>query len=247
MRRALRATLSLAGAAIVVAGGAYKAMGDPGPISMPSFTPSSVEQVDDQPTAAPTPTGDYAAALATLNTLPVKGRAPKTGYSRAAFGKAWTDDVTVEGGGNGCRTREDILARDLVDVTYAPGKKKCKIQSGTLQDPYTGKTIFFQRGEKTSAAIQIDHLVPLANAYQTGAQQLSASEKANFANDPRNLLAVDGPENEKKSDGDAATWLPSNKAYRCQYVSAQIRVKSIYHLWVTPPEKSAMERVLSAC
>ncbi|MBO1756450.1 DUF1524 domain-containing protein [Allobranchiibius sp. CTAmp26] len=187
------------------------------------------------------------AALATLATLPVKGRAPQTGYDRAQFGQAWTDDVTVPDGHNGCDTRNDILSRDLTSIIYKPSTRNCAVATGTLHDPYTGRTISFTRGESTSTAVQIDHVVALSDAWQTGAQQLSSEQRQNLANDPRELLAVDGPTNEAKGDGDAATWLPPNKSFRCTYVADQVQVKSAYHLWVTPAEKAAMTAVLTHC
>ncbi len=188
-----------------------------------------------------------AEARTVLDTLPVKGRAPKTGYARNQFGDNWTDDVDVEGGHNGCDTRNDILGRDLTDPAFQPGTRDCVVLSGTLADPYTGKTIDFVRGKNTSNAVQIDHVVALSDAWQKGAQQLTPRERANLANDPRNLLAVDGPANQQKGSGDAATWLPSNKSFRCTYVAKQIAVKAAYRLWVTQAEKDAMIRVLDGC
>lgn len=125
--------------------------------------------------------------------------------------------------------------------------ENCTVLSGTLDDPYTGKTITFKRGADTSAAVQIDHVVALGDAWQKGAQQLSAEQRKALANDPLELLAVDGPANQQKSDGDAATWLPSNKLFRCQYVARQVAVKAKYHLWVTQAEHDAIARVLSSC
>lgn len=186
-------------------------------------------------------------ALAALSTIPVKGRAPKTGYSRDEFGQRWSDDVPVEGGHNGCDTRNDILLRDLENVTFKPGTRECVVLSGTLHDPYTGETIEFTRGQDTSSAVQIDHIVALSDAWQKGAQQLSEDERRAFANDPRNLQAADGPANQQKGDGDAATWLPPNRSYRCTYVARQVEVKAAYQLWVTQAEHDAMTRVLSAC
>ncbi|MYR08554.1 DUF1524 domain-containing protein [Gordonia sp. SID5947] len=215
-----------------------------------STTTSSTEPTL-QPVAATAATTVSANAadgsLAKLETLAVKGRAPKTGYSRDQFGQSWTDDVSVAGGHNGCDTRNDILRRDLTAITVKPGSNGCAVQTGTLDDPYTGATIAFQRGVRTSSAVQIDHVVALSDAWQKGAQQLSALERRNFANDPRNLQAADGPANQQKGDGDAATWLPSNKSYRCAYVSRQIDVKALYRLWVTQAEKDAMVRILGSC
>ncbi|WP_299569415.1 DUF1524 domain-containing protein [uncultured Williamsia sp.] len=191
--------------------------------------------------------GAATAALAMLETLPVKGRAPKTGYTRAQFGQAWSDDVDVALGHNGCDTRNDILRRDLTAIVAKPGTRDCVVLSGTLADPYTGRPIAFTRGERTSEAVQIDHVVALSDAWQKGAQQLSAEERRDFANDPRNLQATDGPTNQQKGDGDAATWLPPNRGYRCTYVSRQVEVKAAYRLWVTAAEKDAMARTLTSC
>ncbi|PYI66460.1 HNH endonuclease [Arthrobacter livingstonensis] len=182
-----------------------------------------------------------ATALAVLETLPVKGRAARTNYDRSAFGEAWLDADF-----NGCDTRNDILRRDLQDTTFEKGSL-CQVRTGTFHEPYTGQTVTFQRGATTSAAVQIDHLVALGNAWQTGAQQLTAVQRQSLANDPLNLLAVDGPANVEKSDADAATWLPPEKKFRCQYVARQISVKAAYRLWVTPAEKAAMARVLGPC
>jgi hypothetical protein len=203
------------------------------------------------PTATPVVTVSAAPAankaLATLDTLKVKGRAPKTGYDRALFGQAWTDDVNVDSGHNGCDTRNDILRRDLTNIALKPGSNGCAVQSGTLADPYTGTTIPFVRGQQTSSAVQIDHVVALSDAWQKGAQQLSAAQRADIANDPRNLQATDGPTNQQKGDGDAATWLPPNRSYRCTYVARQVEVKAAYQLWVTQAEKDAITRVLGSC
>ena len=198
-------------------------------------------------TADPVPVeaADGSAELAMLDALPIKGRAPKTGYSRALFGQAWSDDVTVPGGHNGCDTRNDILRRDLVDIEIKPGTADCVVTSGVLDDPYTGTTIVFQRGRGTSQAVQIDHVVALSDAWQKGAQGWDELTRRNFANDPLNLQATSGPINEQKGDGDAATWLPPNKSYRCAYVSRIVAVKSGYGLWVTQAEHDAIERILT--
>jgi hypothetical protein len=170
-----------------------------------------------------------------------------TGYSRAQFGPAWTDDVTVPGGHNGCDTRNDILRRDLTHVAIKAGTHGCVVSSGVLRDPYTATVIAFTRGQRTSSAIQIDHVVALGDAWQTGAQQLSLPVRTNMANDPLELLAVSGPVNDQKGDADAASWLPPNKAFRCSYVAIQVAVKIRYHLWVTAAEHAAIARVLAAC
>ena len=177
-----------------------------------------------------------------LDSLPVKGRAPKTGYTRAQFGQTWADVNR-----NGCDTRNDILKRDLTDVVFREGTRNCVVESGTLIDPYSGATINFIKGEKSSMEVQIDHVVALSNAWQTGAFKSTLERRTEFANDPENLLAVQGRLNSQKGDGDAATWLPPLKKYRCTYVSKQIAVKAKYGLWITAPEKAAMKNILAKC
>jgi hypothetical protein len=181
-------------------------------------------------------------ASAVLETLAVKGRAPKTGYDRSQFGPAWSDVDR-----NGCDTRNDILNRDLTSIIYKSGTHNCLVLSGTLSDPYSGEEISFLRGVATSSDVQIDHVVALSNAWQTGAFKLTYERRLAFANDPMNLLAVKGRLNSQKGDGDAATWLPPLKSIRCAYVAQQIVVKAKYGLWVTPPEKAAMVGLLSKC
>jgi hypothetical protein len=174
-----------------------------------------------------------------LEKLPVKGRAPKTGYDRDLFSDGW-------GNISGCDTRNFILKRDLTSVTWRSGEN-CIVATGRLVDPYTGQTIKFVRGVKTSLAVQIDHVVAVSDAWQKGAQQISSVSRYFFYNDPLNLLAVYGPTNSAKGDGDAATWLPPNKSYRCAYVARQVAVKAKYKLWVTSAEKSAIQGILKKC
>ncbi len=180
-------------------------------------------------------------AIQEIEKLEVKGRAPKTGYSRSAFGPQWSDVDR-----NGCDTRNDILKRDLTSIVFRERTRDCVIERGVLSDPFSGQIIEFQRGEKTSSLVQIDHVVSLSNAWQTGIFQMSQRVRTNFANDPLNLLAVKGSLNSQKGDGDAATWLPPNKPFRCAYVSRQIQVKVKYGLWLTKPEKEAMLRILQS-
>ena len=203
-------------------------------ITAPQTTTTTEPSATNEPPA--TVTGSTK-ARDILETLVVKGRAAKTGYTRTQYGEGWTFI------GN-CDTRNIILNRDLTSVTVS---QACKVQSGVLNDPYTGTSISFVRGPESSDDIQIDHVVALSNAWQTGAQQLDQSVRISLANDPLELLAVDGSANQAKGDGDAATWLPANKAFRCQYVARQIAVKAKYKLWVTAAEKSAMQTVLAHC
>jgi hypothetical protein len=185
--------------------------------------------------------GSAAKALAALQ---VRAKGTMSGYTRDAFGPAWSDDTSDPDGHNHCDTRDDILTRDLTQVTYRSGH--CTVATGTLHNPYTGKTIHFVHGPK-SDAVEIDHVVPLADAWTVGAAQMTATQRMDLAEDPLELLAVDGPTNESKGDGDASQWLPPNTGYDCSYVARQIAVKAKYRLWITPAEKAAMQKVLKGC
>lgn len=252
----IAALLNAAVAVLVAIGLILPAPTEPAP-ERPSVTTSTAptqegpteERTEEKHADEAAPAPDIAEALTALDSLEVKGRAPKTGYEREEFGQAWSDDVTVEFGHNGCDTRNDILRRDLdpESLVLKEGTHDCVALSGTLHDPYSGQDIEFQRGAQTSSAVQIDHVVPLADAWQKGAQQWSPEKRRDFANDPRNLLAVDGPLNQQKGAGDAATWLPPNKGFRCEYARRIVEVKAAYELWVTEAEKDALSRLLHAC
>ncbi len=261
--------LVLAAAAITLTGctptaplAGPSAAGSSPPTALPSPVPASPVPTSPVPTSpVPTSTAPSSAAtsaepsvaelsraaLATLDTLAVKGRAAKTGYTRAEFGQRWSDAVDVEYGRNGCDTRNDILRRDLRETVAKPGTRGCVVESGILDDPYTRQTVEFTRGAQTSNLVQIDHVVALSDAWQKGAQQLPPQRRTELANDPRNLQATQGRINQSKGDADAASWLPPNRSYRCTYAARQIAVKAAYDLWVTAAEKDAMTRVLSDC
>ena len=213
------------------------------PVVTPTVTEMVTEVVTETVEVAPEPTSPARELLATLE---VKGRAPMTGYDRALFGQAWSDDVRVPGGRNGGVTRNDVLRRDLHDTVIRPGTHGCLVESGTLLDPYSGETLEFVRGPR-SAEIQIDHVVALADAWQKGAQAWDEDTRRDFANDPANLLAVRGDLNQQKGAGDAATWLPPDTSFRCDYVSRIIGVKATYGLWVTEAEQEALSRELMRC
>ncbi|MDZ4090728.1 MAG: HNH endonuclease family protein [Arthrobacter sp.] len=244
-RRSRQAWALLAAAALaVVAGlgwfftaGQFAAVGPPtdGPREAPVLAAGWMNPV---PAVRAVPRG---AASALLDTLPVKGRAGRDNYDRSAFGQAWLDVDR-----NGCDTRNDILRRDLSGTEFT-GESRCRVAGGTFREPYTGRQLTFRRGAGSSAEVQIDHVVALGDAWQKGAQQLTAAQRESLANDPLNLIAVDGPANQDKSASDAATWLPPNKAFRCHYVARQVSVKAAYRLWVTAAEKDAMRRILATC
>jgi len=206
--------------------------------SMPS-TAATPQAPAPAPTPATTTPGDVTALLATI---PVKGRAPGTGYDASqAFWGMWqyTD---------GCSTRNLILARDLTQVTYL-SPTSCIVDTGVLHDPYSGAIISFQHGSAPgeSDAVQIDHVVSRMNAWVTGAFTWTPEQRYAFANDPLDLLAVDGAVNQAKGNADAASWLPPNKAFRCQYVTIQVEVKAKYGLWMTKSEHDAIAGILASC
>jgi hypothetical protein len=206
------------------------------PTATASAAPPRTSASPGRPREAAAP-GSASTLLATLR---VAGRGPKTGYSRAQFGPAWQD---VDH--NGCDTRNDVLNRDLTDRTWRAGTHGCVVLSGLLAEPYTGRVVTFSKARASD--VQIDHAVALSDAWQKGAAGWPAGERLAFANDPLELLAVDGPANESKGDGDAATWLPPYKGYRCAYVARQVAVKSKYQLTVTPAEHDAIAGVLAGC
>jgi Protein of unknown function (DUF1524)/Excalibur calcium-binding domain len=272
--RAVATAVAVAGGVAVVAGGALAGTGPTSPASVSvagvdasSTTSSTTSESSTTTTASspsvsatiatPTPTtttrqvsleeqaiseAEAGTALAALAGIRVAGRAPKTGYDRANFGQAWADVDR-----NGCDTRNDVLRRDLKAYTLKAGTNGCLVLKGTLHDPYTGRSIAFVRGQSTSIEVQIDHVVALSDAWQKGAQSWSKAKRTAFANDSLNLLAVDGPTNGSKGDGDAATWLPPVKSNRCAYVARQEAVKLKYGLWMTNAERTAVARILSTC
>lgn len=174
-----------------------------------------------------------------LEKLEVKGRAPKTGYKREEFYKTWPKI-------DGCSLRQRIIRREVGESAKLDSDN-CTVLKGEFDEPYTGEHVVFQEKTEFSKNIQIDHVVALSDAWQKGAQYKSSEERYAMATDPLNLLAVDASANQGKSDGDAATWLPRNKGFRCQYVARQISVKYKYGLWITEAEHEAMTKVLQTC
>lgn len=155
-------------------------------------------------------------------------------YRRAAFGEAWDN-------GGPCDTRDEILDRDLTDKTYVP-IKRCPdaVATGTLRDPYTGTVIAFQRGPKTGAAVQIDHIVPLGYAWDMGAWAWPDEERQRFANDPQELLAVQGKANDDKGDSPPGRWMPPNAGFTCGYATRFIAVLRAYSLPVDPASSTVL-------
>jgi len=181
---------------------------------------------------------DEAKARDLVEKVSVKGRGPKTGYDRERFGYAWMD--TAEGvplARNGCDTRNDLLARDGRELTYRSGSD-CVVVAMRLHDPYTGKDMAWKKAE--ASKVQIDHVVPLSYAWQMGAARWDDTKRRRLANDPLNLLPVDGPANGAKSDSGPASWLPPNKAVRCSYAVRFAQVAVEYEMPVTTADKDIM-------
>jgi hypothetical protein len=225
-------------AALAVLAALATAACTPGQLGATAPAADAVSEAAEQASAGAPAAGQSAADV--LATLAVKGRAPQTGYDRDQFGPQWSDVDR-----NGCDTRNDVLARDLTGEAFKAGTQDCVVVSGTLVDPYTAQTIAFVRGSGSS--VDIDHVVALGNSWQTGSFTWDEARRTAFANDPLNLLAVDYSANRQKGDGDAATWLPDNRGYRCAYVARQVAVKATYGLWVTSAEHDAIARVLDGC
>ena len=163
---------------------------------------------------------------------------PPEKYNRVEqFGPAWKD---VDH--NGCDTRNDILARDLA---VKDKRNACVVTAGQLADPYSGERIDFRK--KDASKVQIDHVVALENAWQSGAYNLTQEDREALANDPDNLLAVNGHDNMAKGSKSADQWMPPNSAYACTYASKQVQIKSRYALTVTTPEKQALADALATC
>ena len=211
-----------------------------------AINPASYEQIFSEPSldidAIAVTAADSSAPLASeiLEKLEIKGRAPKTGYSRSEF----YDDWPIV---NGCSLRQRIIYREFGESAKLDTENKCNVLSGEYDEPYTGEHKVFAEKSAISKGVQIDHIVALSDAWQKGAQYLPKETRYAIATDPLNLIAADASANMTKSDGDAATWLPSNKKFRCQYVARQVSVKYKYGLWVTQAEHDAIAKILTNC
>jgi len=195
----------------------------------------------DIPTVAP-----GVDVLAGIPEVPVRIRSYD--YRRDAFGETWTDDNPAPGGHNGCDTRNDILDRDLVDKTYVSIKRCPKaVAMGTLYDPYTNATVAFTRGAQVGAAVQIDHIVPLALAWDLGARNWTDDMRLRFANDPANLIAVEGQANQDKGDSEPAAWMPPNHAFWCQYAVQFANMLRGYGLPVDTPSAVVLRDAAATC
>lgn len=224
--------------------GSYEPADDPVSATAPDYNASAEEtplisNPSDNTAPANPSSSNAPLALDVLEQLAVKGRAPKTGYSRDEFYSDWPKI-------SGCSLRQIILKRELGDAATL-ADDNCTVLAGTFTEPYTGQTLTFTEKSQLTKGLQIDHIVALSDAWQKGAQAISKDERYQLATDPLNLIAADSSANQQKSDGDAATWLPANKSFRCQYVARQVSVKYKYRLWVTQAEHDAIKNILTAC
>lgn len=127
--------------------------------------------------------------------------------------------------------------------------KRCPnaVATGTLHDAYTNTTVAFQRGAKVGESVQIDHIVPLAYAWDMGAYGWPFPERLRFANDPANLLAVEGQANQDKGDSPPAQWMPPNAAFACQYAMQFIAVLRGYQLPVDQASAGVLRQAAATC
>jgi len=230
------AVLTLAGGCAIVA---------PGPVAPDAAAPPATTPTDateaSVPPVPPVPRG-------LLDGLRPVDRAPADvpAYRRDAFGTSWAD---VDG--NGCNQRDDVLMRDAVPGTVRVDRQgRCDhdVLAGTWRDPYTGATIVLDdlKDPAQAQAVQIDHVVPLAEAWISGAAQWSPRRRLRFANDLDGLLAVDGPTNAGKGADDPASWRP-RKAFQCAYAARWIRIKARWDLGVDASERAALREQLATC
>lgn len=182
-----------------------------------------------------------------LDALEVRDR-PKgaADYVRDAFGSPWTDIDH-----NGCNQRDDVLLRDARPGTMTvqrQGRCDHDVLAGTWVDPYTGRTLVFTdlKDLSQAQAIQIDHIVPLAEAWVSGADTWNPERRLAYANALFDLLAVDGPTNASKGASDPAAWRP-RKGYQCQYAIRWIAIKQHWSLAVDPSEVRALKEMLGFC
>lgn len=179
---------------------------------------------------------------AQLDALRVVGGTSEADYDRGLFGQAWYDEDR-----NGCDTRNDILGRDLTSVATKPGTGGCKVLTGQLEDWYSGTTVDFVSGQGTSELVQIDHLVPLSWAWRHGAEHWDSTTLRAFSNDPLNLVATTGQQNQQKSDSGPGDWLPASDAAQCRYVQRFTQVLHDYDLGVNLRDRAMMRGVLAEC
>ncbi|GAA1770077.1 HNH endonuclease family protein [Streptomonospora arabica] len=231
-----RRTPRIAAALLAAAGAAAGCDALPGTDSAdPTAAPAPSAQ-QPAPGADPPASADVEQAIADLSEAEVGPEGSGAGYEREEFGSSWTDTDD-----NGCPTRHDILARDLRRLRVADD---CTVTRGVLEDPYTGRRIEFSAEDPME--VQIDHLVPLALAWRTGAVEWDRDMRVEFANDPDNLIAADGPANQSKGDSGPGEWRPY-PPFRCTYAVAYVDVVDEYGLRLPSADRAALEEMLGDC
>lgn len=212
---------------------------EPAPGSIRSRVPPLRDPRGLHPGLTRVPQSMLAAARRLIAKVRTAARGPKTGYTREKFGPAWADTAAGDAwAGNGCDTRDDILRRDLAQITFRPGTNRCVVATGRLRNPYRGTTIAFTKTHAT--LVQIDHVIPLSLAWQMGAAHWTLTKRKLIANDPLNLLAVDASSNASKGDSSPAEWLPANATIRCAYSVRVAQVARRYNLPLTRADKRTM-------
>lgn len=208
--------------------------------------PSSADQVGTVPGATAAQQlgngigGTSGQAVDDLSGLTVKAKGSMTGYDRDLF-PHWRDASTwgwpVEPNDD-CDSRSAALYRDGEDVGMS---STCTKLTGTWVDPYGG-------GKYDAASdIDIDHVVPLGNAWATGAADWDEDERTAYANDPEVIVSADDSLNQSKSDQDPSEWVPPNEDAACLYATRWVLVKDKYDLWVTSAEKTKLSSMLETC
>jgi hypothetical protein len=205
-----------------------------GVIAVAASTALLLPNLDVDADTAPLP------ASTSTSSQPSPAATAAADFSRDLFGPRWADVDR-----NGCDTRNDILSRDLIDVVYKPGTNDCVVLTGILHDPLTGETVTFTRTSEGYQPVQIDHIIPLAVAWSSGADSWTAEQREHFANDPANLQATTA--NQSKGDSTPSKWLPAGDAAACTYSTRYLEVAVDYALEISAADRSALDRALTRC
>lgn len=174
--------------------------------------------------------------------VPGYDRSCKSGHS-CVFGPAWSDDVDVQWGHNGCDQRSDLMRDKLAQVELKAGTNGCVVARGVLHDLYTGRTVTYERAGNTE--VVADHVVPLAAAWDLGAAQWTPAKRRDFANDPRNLILTTRSANLAKSDKTPGEWMPARGL--CQYATTYLEVAAAYGVALTMADEKALSSASRSC
>ncbi len=224
-------------------------------LAMSAFGSCDTSDIPGFSAPPPAPGSPTRAQLDTLlGQVQVVGARPDAlGYERGCksgqgcvFGPAWTDDYDGPGGHDGCGTRDNVLAKDMTDLVFKTGTHNCVVLEGTLADPYSGTVMQFSKSD--ASKVQIDHIYPLSAAWDMGANGWLPEKRIRFANDiDFNLMAVNGSDNQSKSDKTPSHWLPPNESYHCYYAGKYLSVAAQYRLPITQADQRALSAVSETC